>query len=267
MKVSRSGYYGWLNRRVSNRDKENQELSAIIKEVFIQGRSCYGTRRIAKKLAQNDIFISKRRIGKLMASAGLYCKTKRRFKVTTDSKHDKLISPNLLERQFNVQNPDKYWVGDISYIPTRNGWLYLAIVIDLYARQIVGWSMADNMKAKLVNDALIMALWKRKPNKGLIWHSDRGSQYASDSHRTILKDHGIIQSMSRKGDCWDNAVAESFFHTLKTELTNHCQFNNIQEAKNVIFEYIEVFYNRIRIHSANNYLAPAQFEEKYRKSA
>lgn len=267
MKVSRSGYYGWLNRRVSNRDKENQELSAIIKEVFIQGRSCYGTRRIAKKLAQNDIFISKRRIGKLMASAGLYCKTKRRFKVTTDSKHDKLISPNLLERQFNVQNPDKYWAGDISYIPTRNGWLYLAIVIDLYARQIVGWSMADNMKAKLVNDALIMALWKRKPNKGLIWHSDRGSQYASDSHRTILKDHGIIQSMSRKGDCWDNAVAESFFHTLKTELTNHCQFNNIQEAKNVIFEYIEVFYNRIRIHSANNYLAPAQFEEKYRKSA
>ena len=201
-----------------------------------------------------------------MASAGLACKTKRRFKVTTDSKHSNPISPNLLERQFTVLNPDKYWVGDITYIPTKNGWLYLATVIDLYSRQIIGWSMADNMKVKLVNDALIMAIWKRKPNKGLIWHSDRGSQYASDSHRAILKDHGIIQGMSRKGDCWDNAVAESFFHTLKTELTNHYQFNNRREAKNVIFEYIEVFYNRIRIHSANNYLAPVEFEERYKKS-
>ncbi len=175
----------------------------MIKEVFIQGRNCYGTRRIAKKLAQNDIIISKRRIGKLMTSAGLYCKTKRRFKVTADSKHNKPISPNLLARQFAVQNPDKYWVGDITYIPTKNGWLYLATVIDLYSRQIVGWSMADNMKAKLVNDTLTMAIWKRKPKRGLIWHSDRGSQYASDSHRTILKDHGIVQSMSRKGDCLD----------------------------------------------------------------
>ena len=202
-----------------------------------------------------------------MTSAGLYCKTKRQFKVTTDSKHSNPISPNLLERQFAVQNPDKYWVGDITYIPTKNGWLYLATVIDLYSRQVIGWSMADNMKAKLVNDALTMALFQRKPQKGLIWHSDRGSQYASDSHRTILNDHGIIQSMSRKGDCWDNAVAESFFHTLKTELTNHRHFINQQEAKNVIFEYIEVFYNRIRIHSANNYLAPVEFEERYRKSA
>ena len=172
-----------------------------------------------------------------------------------------------MERQFAVQNPDKYWVGDITYIPTKNGWLYLATVIDLYSRQVIGWSMADNMKAKLVNDALTMALFQRKPQKGLIWHSDRGSQYASDSHRTILNDHRIIQSMSRKGDCWDNAVAESFFHTLKTELTNHRHFINQQEAKNVIFEYIEVFYNRIRIHSANNYLAPVEFEERYRKSA
>jgi putative transposase len=206
----------------------------------------------------------------LMAAAGLYCKTKRRFKATTDSKHNNPISPNLLSRQFTVLNPDKYWVGDITYVPTKEGWLYLATVIDLYSRQIVGWSMADHMKAKLVNDALTMALFQRKPKRGLIWHSDRGSQYASTSHREILKDHGIIQSMSRKGDCFDNAVAESFFHTLKTELTNHYQFNNQQEAKNVIFEYIEVFYNRIRIHSANNYLAPVEFEEvnrKYLKSA
>ena len=265
MKVSSSGYYEWLNRPKSNRAIENQRLTKSIKEVFVSNRNVYGTRRIAKILAKNEIVISRKRIGKLMASAGLFCKTKRRFKATTDSKHNKPIAPNLLERQFTVPNPDKYWVGDITYIPTKNGWLYLATVIDLYSRQIIGWSMADNMKAKLVNDALTMAIWKRKPKKGLIWHSDRGSQYASDSHRNILKDHGIIQSMSGKGDCWDNAVAESFFHTLKTELTNHYQFNNQQEAKNVIFEYIEVFYNRIRIHSANNYLAPVEFEEVNRK--
>lgn len=261
MKVSRSGYYSWLNRSLSNRAIENQQLTKSIKEVFLQNRNIYGTRRIAKILAKNDIFISRKRIGKLMAAAGLYCKTKRKFKVTTDSKHNKPISPNLLQRQFDVIQPDTYWVGDITYIPTKEGWLYLAIVIDLYSRQVIDWSMANHMKTKLINNALTMAIWKRKPKRGLIWHSDRGSQYASDSHRSILKDHGIIQSMSRKGDCWDNAVAESFFHSLKTELTNHYQFNNHQEAKNVIFEYIEVFYNRIRIHSANNYIAPVEFEE------
>lgn len=266
MKVSRSGYYEWLTRAMSSRSIENQELTKSIREIFSQNRHVYGTRRIAKILAKNDILISRKRIGKLMKSAGLYCKTKRRFKVTTDSRHNKPVSPNLLERRFDVIRPDRFWVGDITYIPTKNGWLYLATVIDLYSRQIIGWSMADNMRSKLVNDALTMAIWKRKPKKGLVWHSDRGSQYASDSHRSILKDHGIIQSMSRKGNCWDNAVAESFFHTLKTELTNHCKFNNQKEAKNVIFEYIEVFYNRTRIHSANNYLSPVEFEKINGKS-
>lgn len=270
MKVSSSGYYEWLNRPPSNRALENQQLTKSIREVFNQNRNVYGTRRIAKILARDNILISRKRISKLMVSAGLLCKTKRRFKVTTDSKHNDPVAPNLLARQFDVSAPDKYWVGDITYIPTKNGWLYLATVIDLYSRQVIGWSMADNMKTKLINDALTMAIWKRKPKKGLVWHSDRGSQYASDSHKSVLKDHGIIQSMSRKGNCWDNAVAESFFHTLKTELTNHYQFKNQKEAKNVIFEYIEVFYNRIRIHSANNYLAPVEFEkvnEKYLKSA
>lgn len=209
--VSSSGYYSWLNRDLSDRATQNQQLTKSIREVFVKNRNVYGTRRIAKILARDNILISRKRIGRLMVSAGLFCKTKRRFKVTTDSKHNNPVAPNLLERQFTVLNPDKYWVGDITYIPTKNGWMYLATVIDLYSRQIIGWSMADNMKAKLVNDALTMAIWKRKPNKGLIWHSDRGSQYASDSHRAILKDHGIIQSMSKKGDCWDNAVAESFF--------------------------------------------------------
>jgi transposase InsO family protein len=167
-------------------------LQLQIKQVFVSNRNVYGTRRIAKILAKNNILISRRRIGKLMASAGLFCKTKRRFKVTTDLKHNQPIAPNLLNRGFDVDYPDKYWVGDITYIRTGNGWLYLATVIDLYSRQIIGWSMANNLKAKLVNDALIMAIWKRKPNKGLIWHSDRGSQYASDSNREILKDHGIV---------------------------------------------------------------------------
>jgi transposase InsO family protein len=264
MSVSRSGYYEWLNRPISNRDKENKKLTKMITEIFIQNRNIYGTRRIVKILAKDGIFISRHRIGKLMAKAGLSCKTKKKFKVTTDSKHNKPVSPNLLNRQFDVTQPDTHWVGDITYIPTKKGWLYLATVIDLYSRQIVGWSMADHMRSKLVNDAMTMALFQRKPEKGLIWHTDRGSQYASESHRSIIKDHKIVQSMSKKGDCWDNAVAESFFHTLKTELTNHYQFNNQQEAKNVIFEYIEVFYNRIRIHSANNYLAPVEFEEKNR---
>lgn len=232
----------------------------MIIEIFNKGRHAYGTRQIAKNLANKGIKVSRRRIGKLMKAAGLSCKTKRKFKVTTDSKHKLPIAPNLLKRQFHVAAPNRYWVGDITYIPTKKGWLYLATVIDLYSRQVVGWSMANHMRAELVNDALLMAIWKRKPDKGLIWHSDRGSQYCSKSHRSILKDHGITQSMSRRGNCWDNAVAESFFGTLKTELTHQHNFKNQEEAKNAIFEYIEVFYNRIRTHSANNYLAPVEFE-------
>jgi transposase InsO family protein len=266
MNVSRSDYYEWLDCPISDRDRKNKELTEKIKEIFNQNHKIYGIRRISKKLAEKDIFISNRKIGKLMRMENLFCKTKKKFKVTTDSKHNKIISPNLLKRQFNnINHPDKFWVGDITYIHTDSGWLYLATVIDLYSRKVIGWSMANHMKAKLVNNALTMALFKRKPAKRLIWHSNRSGQYASDSHRNILKDHDIIQSMSRKSDCWDNAVAESFFHTLKTELTNHYQFKNRQEAKNIIFEYIEVFYNRIRIHSANNYLAPAEFERRGRE--
>jgi len=261
MKVSRGGFYAWLVRPRSKRDEENAVLTAKIREVFAEGRHVYGARRIADRLAKQNIFISRRRIGRLMIAAGLTCKTKRKFKVTTDSNHNRPVAPNLLKRQFHVAAPNRYWVGDITYIPTKAGWLYLAVVIDLYSRQIVGWSMSNRMQAKLVNDALLMAIWQRKPAKGLIWHTDRGCQYASDSHRRILSQHKIIQSMSRKGNCWDNAVAESFFHTLKTELTHHCEFKNQQEAKNVIFEYIEVFYNRIRTHSANNYTSPVEFEK------
>lgn len=261
LRVSRSSYYQWLNPSRTDREKEDKELTEVIKQIFVESRQLYGSRRIRFRLAQLGRFVGRKRIIRLMRAAHLYCKTKRKFKVTTNYKHNNPISPNLLQRQFNVSKPDQYWVGDITYIPTNKGWLYLATVIDLYSRQVVGWSMSNRMQANLVNDALLMAIWKRKPAKGLIWHTDRGSQYASHAHRKVLKEHHIIQSMSRKGDCWDNAVAESFFHTLKTELTHHHKFKDREEAKHVIFEYIEVFYNRIRIHSANNYISPVDFEQ------
>jgi len=260
LQVSRSGYYAWQKRPESNRNKEDRNLTAMIEAIFREGRSTYGARRIQQKLAMRGITASRYRISKLMEAAGLACKTKRKFKVTTDSKHSLPIAPNLLQRQFAVTQPNRYWTGDITYIPTEEGWLYLAMVIDLFSRQVVGWSMSSNMKAELVNDALLMAVWKRKPAKGLIWHTDRGSQYASESHRKVIKQHLLIQSMSRKGDCWDNAVSESFFHTLKTELTHHQKFKTREDAKLCIFEYIEVFYNRVRIHSTNGYRSPVEFE-------
>ena len=198
-----------------------------------------------------------------MHDLGLKAKTKKRYKINiTDSNHNLPIAPNILNRDFYASAPDEKYVGDITYIPTNEGWLYLATVIDLYSRKIVGWSMDDTMKTSLVNDALNMAIKNRKPPKGLIWHTDRGSQYASYLHKDLLEQNGIVQSMSRKGNCWDNAVAESFFHTLKTELVYHEIYETKAQANQSIFEYIEVFYNRQRMHSTNNYLSPVEFENK-----
>ena len=260
MKVSRSSYYEYLSDPECIRAKHDADLAEMIKCIFKEGRKTYGARRIKKWLAQKNIVVSRRSIARLMQESGLVCKTKCKFKATTDSNHKKLIAPNLLARQFDVAAANRYWVGDITYIATEEGWLYLATVIDLYSRKVVGWSMSNRMKAELVNNALLMALWQRKPGAGLVWHTDRGSQYASDSHLKIINQHHIIQSMSRKGNCWDNAVAESFFHTLKTELTYQCKFKTREEARHVIFEYIEVFYNRVRMHSANDYLSPVAYE-------
>lgn len=260
--VSRSSYYSWLNQVTpSARTIENQALSEKIKLIFIQHKCRYGSRRIRRVLLTMNYKISTRRVSKLMKAQGLVCKTKRKFKQTTDSNHSLPIAPNLLNRNFSPAKPNQAYVSDITYIPTHEGWLYLAVVIDLFSRQVVGWAMDKNMKATLVNNALAMAIWKRKPAKGLISHSDRGSQYASKTHQNLIQTHGIKQSMSRKADCWDNAVAESFFHTLKVELTHHEQFKTREEAKQKIFEYIEVYYNRIRIHSANDYLSPVEYEK------
>lgn len=260
LRVSRSAYYAWLQRAQTAGEEEDAELTDIIQSVFNKSRATYGTRRIKKELEDRNRLVSRRRIGRLMRAADLTCKTKRKFKATTNSKHDQPIAPNHLDRQFTVEQPNQVYVGDITYIYTQEGWLYLAVVIDLFSRQVVGWSMAEHMRAKLVNDALLMAIWQRKPGKGLLWHTDRGSQYASESHRALLKQHDIRQSMSRKGNCWDNAVSESFFHTLKTELVHHHAYQTRAEAKQTVFEYIEVFYNRERLHSANGYLSPVDYE-------
>jgi len=263
LKVNNSSYYHWI-KNGSIVKKVDKQLNELIEIVFIQSRQTYGTRRIKKKLAKTiGLVVSRQRISRIMKDLNLSVKMKKRFKVnTTDSNHNLPIAPNILNRDFYASAPDEKYVGDITYIPTSQGWLYLATVIDLYSRKIVGWSMDDNMKVSLVNDALNMAIKHRNPPKGLIWHTDRGSQYASYSHKDLLAENGIIQSMSRKGNCWDNAVAESFFHTLKTELTYHEIFYTKAQANQKIFEYIEIFYNRERMHSANNNLSPVEFEEK-----
>jgi len=263
LKADKASYYHWIKQgcKVQQEDKKLNELIEII---FIQGRENYGTRRIKDKLVQRYGFVvSRRRIGCIMKNLGLIAKTKKRYKInTTNSNHNLPIAPNILNRDFYASYPDEKYVGDITYIPTNEGWLYLATVIDLYSRKIVGWSMDDTMKVSLVNDALTMALIGRNPPKGLIWHTDRGSQYASYAHKNLLQQHGIVQSMSRKGNCWDNAVAESFFHTLKTELIYHEIYETKAQANRAIFEYIEVYYNRQRMHSSNGNLSPAEFEEK-----
>ena len=261
LKVDKSSYYHWVKAGCIVK-KVDEKLNELIEIIFVQGRENYGTRRIKDKLEQRYGFIvSRRRIGAIMKDLGLKAKTKKRYKInTTNSDHNLPIAPNILNRDFYASYIDEKWVGDITYIPTNEGWLYLATVIDLYSRKIVGWSMDDTMKVSLVNNALNMALTSRNPPTGLIWHTDRGSQYASYSHRDLLQQNGIIQSMSRKGNCWDNAVAESFFHTLKTELVYHEIYETKAKANQAIFEYIEVYYNRERPHSANNNYSPVEYE-------
>ena len=239
----------------------------MIKQVFEEGRSTYGSRRIKKRLAQKKVAVSRNRITRLMKESSLVCKTKRKFKATTDSKHNKQVSPNLLARKFNVLQANSYWVGDITYVPTEEGWLYLATVIDLYSRKVVGWSMSNNMKAELVNKALLMAIWQRKPLEGLVWHTDRGSQYAADIHRAIIKQHHITQSMSRKGDCWDNAVAESFFSTLEFEMAPGQAWRFADDARLELSNFIDGYYNLRRLHSSNDYRSPSSTESNWRSEA
>jgi putative transposase len=263
LEVSSSAFYDWCKRPISTRERENKKLAVLVKTIFEEQRDGCGTRTIKKVLSRLEVplNVSRRRIGRIMDEETLECITVKKFKITTDSKHNKPIACNVLNREFTAEKVNQKWVGDITYVWTAEGWLYLATVIDLFSRRVVGWSMDKRMTASLVNDALLGAIWSRKPDKGLIWHTDRGSQYASNSHRRILNEHGVIQSMSRKGNCWDNSVAESFFGTLKTGLINHKQYQTRNEAKEDIFDYIEVFYNRKRLHSTNDYWSPVDYEE------
>jgi putative transposase len=261
LEVSRSGYYEWLQRPPSAPTAAAQQVEAKVQQYFAQGRGTYGTRRLKHLLAQEGLQVSRRRIGRVLAQAGLRCKTRRKFTAPTAAGQAQTVAPNQLNRAFTADAPDKVYVGDITYLPTGEGWLYLAVVLDLYSRAVVGWSMADHMRAELVNHALGMALRQRQPAAGLLMHTDRGSQYGAESYQQLLRQHQVQASMSRKGNCWDNAVAESFFHTLKTELIYLEDFDTREHAQTAVFEYIEVFYNRQRCHSANGYLAPLAYEQ------
>ncbi len=257
--VSRSGYNDWVDRAESARSLRHRALTQKIRHFHQASRETYGAPRIHEDLLESGERIGENTVALLMQRAGIVPKTVRKFRVTTDSRKT-VPAPNLLEQQFTVNGPNQRWVSDITFIPTREGWLYLAVIMDLYSRAVIGWAMDKRMKTALVTDALKMALMRRKVRSSLLLHSDQGSQYAATDYRAMLAANGIACSMSRKGCCWDNAVAESFFHTLKTELAHHEDYFSRAQAKASIFEYIEVFYNRQRRHSHIGQVAPLAFE-------
>jgi transposase InsO family protein len=259
MGVSRSGYYDWLERPESARAQRHRTLTQKIRCFHQASRQTYGAPRILEDLQDSGERIGQNTVALLMQRAGIVPKTVRKFRVTTDSRKT-VPAPNHLDRAFTAPRPNQRWVSDITFIPTREGWLYLAVIIDLYSRAVIGWAMHKRMKTELVTDALKMALMRRKVKSPLLLHSDQGSQYAASDYRKMLAKNGIACSMSRKGNCWDNAVAESFFHTLKTELVHHENYRSRAEAKASLFEYIEVFYNRQRRHSHIGQMAPLAFE-------
>jgi transposase InsO family protein len=258
--ISPSRYYQLRKKTVGVRAAEDAELQHEIQAIYREGRGNYGSPRVHDELGKRGFNLSRKRVIRLMNRLGLKAKTANKFKVTTDSRHTLPIAPNLLNRDFCPAGPNRVWVSDITYLRTRTGWLYLAVIIDLYSRRVVGWALRPRMKASLVCDAFDMAARNRKPPPGLIFHTDRGSQYASAKFRRRLARTGALASMSRKGDCWDNAVAESFFATLKKELVRGVTLADHQSTHSAIFEYIEVFYNRRRKHTFVGGISPAQFE-------
>ena len=259
LSISRSGYYDWRSRPESERAQRHHKLTKKIRYFHQASRKTYGSPRIHTDLTESGERVGENTVALLMQRAHIVPKTVRKFRITTDSRKT-VPAPNRLERQFSAARPNERWVSDITFIPTRAGWLCLAVIIDLYSRAVIGWAMHKRMKTALVTDALKMALMRRKVRGPLLLHSDQGCQYAAANYRTMLAENGIECSMSRKGNCWDNAVAESFFHTLKTELVHHEDYRTRSEAKTNIFEYIEVFYNRQRRHSHVGQVAPLVFE-------
>jgi len=263
--VSRSGFYDFLRRQDRDPDPEHEEKLEWVKEIAEASDHTYGSRRMAKALQALGYRVGRHQARSLMREAGVWVRYRRRYRVTTESNHRKAVFPNRLERDLAPSAPNRVWAGDITYVWTGEGWLYLAVVIDLYSRKVVGWSLGRRLTSTLVCEALLMALWLRRPAKGqLIFHSDRGVQYASDAFRRLLKAHGIEGSMSRKGDCWDNAPVESFFGTLKLERIHWRSYQSREEARADIVEYITMFHNSRRLHSYLGYQSPDQFERNDR---
>ncbi len=262
LEVSRSGYYAWRQGPSSARQQANAELSRQIDRVHQESDACYGSPRIFKTLSRGGVPCSRNRVARLMRLMHLQAKTKRRFRVTTHACKDACVAPDLVQRRFEAPAPNRIWTSDITYIWTREGWAYLAVILDLFSRRIVGWELGDRLTADLVTAALNQALERRQPQRDLILHSDRGTQYASHQLRTLAQEHGIRLSMGATGSCYDNAVTESFFHTLKTERVYFDRYNTRQEARQTIFRYIEVFYNRQRLHSTIGNTSPAEYEKQ-----
>ena len=265
LEVSENGYYNWRKRGKSQRKRDDEHLTERIEDAYYQNRGHYGSPRIHTELKDQGIHCGRKRVARLMQERGLSARKKKRKPRTTDSNHDLPIAPNLLEQDFTADAPDKKWMSDFTYLETREGWLFLAGVLDAYSRKIVGWSMSEHHDTELVQTALHMALLQRRPGAELIHHSDRGSEYASRRYQSLLREHQIQISTSKKGDCYDNAVIESFWATLKKECLGDDIFLSRDEAKTAVFEYIEVYYNRKRKHSSLGYLSPAHYEKQMRE--
>ena len=261
LESSRSGYYKRKKQKKSQRQKENELMSEHIKEIYEESRGRYGSPRITAELKRRGITCNKKRVARLMKRAGIEARMFKKYKVTTQSNHDRPRSENILRGDFKTDKANQVWTSDITYIRTKDGWLYLAAILDIYSRKIVGWQVDKRLHTELVEKALRNALRDRKVEKGIIFHSDQGIQYTSDRIRKILKDNGFRQSMSRRGNCYDNAITESFFHTLKTEMTRELKNKSRQEARVSLFEYIELFYNRNRLHSSLGYRSPVEYEK------
>lgn len=262
MSVSRRGYYNWLSCPQSKMEKDNQALTEVIRRIFNENRQVYGAPRIHRVLVEEGYRSSLNRVARLMRRANIVPKTIRKFRVTTDSRRSIKPTSNLLNRQFSPMQINRVWASDVTYIPTREGWLFLAVVLDLYSRKVIGWSMGDRLTSCLAQQALLNALNQRRISDGVLHHSDQGKEYYAHEFQMLLKNNKMVGSMSRKGDCYDNAVVESFFHSLKIELVHQCDYNNREEARISLFDYIELFYNRKRKHSYLGYLSPVAFEKQ-----
>ena len=267
LEVSRSGFYAWQRRPQSAQAQETRRLDADIQRLFEAHKGRVGSPKMTHLLRQEGWRVGENRVARRMRALGLRSKVRRAYRTTTNSRHDHPVAPDRVQREFTAAGPDQVYVSDMTYIRTRNGWLHLSIVLDLYSRLVVGWALSDSLSHKAVLKALRRAIGRRRPSRGLIFHSDRGVQYACTGFRKELKSHGFLSSMSRKGDPWDNAVAESFFRILKSELVDHTMWEGYADAHADLFEYLEVYYNRERIHSTLGYVTPAQFELQSAKEA